>query len=272
MGDEKPRCGEDLRAGQRAAVRALVRRWWLSGAIVAVAAVALWVAIAGPAAVHRSGTGEQAAGQSGVWREPQARSLDRPPPAAAVEEQQAAPLGRVAAAEPDVPWRGARQPRVRLVLFSDYECPVCLVFHGVVVQAAARYPDEVRLEMRQDPLPSHRQAALAAEAALAASGQGRFWEMHDQLLRQDRGLDRAALEEYARRAGLQLVRFLAALDQHELRPAVDRDVRLAVDLRIASVPTLLVVAADGDAGERLAGARGLDEVVAAIERALGGKR
>ena len=47
------------------------------------------------------------------------------------------------------------------------------------------------------PLPFHPNAKPAAEAAMAADEQGKFWEMHDKLFANQQALDRAALEKYA---------------------------------------------------------------------------
>ena len=55
-------------------------------------------------------------------------------------------------------------------------------------------------------------APLAAEAAVAAEAQGKFWEMHDKLFANQQALDRAGLEKYAQEIGLDMGKFKAALD------------------------------------------------------------
>src|SRR2546427_2173698 len=45
----------------------------------------------------------------------------------------------------------------------------------------AKHPGDIRLVFKQFPLDTHSQAGVAAEAALAAHAQGKFWPMHDIL-------------------------------------------------------------------------------------------
>ena len=69
------------------------------------------------------------------------------------------------------------------------------------------------------PLPFHDKAHLAAEAALAANEQGKFWEMHDKLFANQQALDRPNLEKYAEELGLNMAKFKAALDTGKFKDA-----------------------------------------------------
>src|SRR5262249_55874959 len=69
--------------------------------------------------------------------------------------------------------------------------------------------------------PVNPQAHLAAEAALAAGEQGKFWEMHDRLFQHQQALDRSSLERYAAELGLDQGRFQAALDSRRYREQVN---------------------------------------------------
>ena len=57
----------------------------------------------------------------------------------------------------------------------------------------------------------HRSAGLAAEAAVAAAEQGKFWAFHDLVFGDFGHLARRDLERFAQAAGLDLARFRAAL-------------------------------------------------------------
>ena len=57
------------------------------------------------------------------------------------------------------------------------------------------------------PLPFHDHAREAAEAAQAAHAQGKFWAMHDKLFENNKALDRASLDTYAKAVGLDMARF-----------------------------------------------------------------
>lgn len=83
---------------------------------------------------------------------------------------------------------------VELIEFGDYQCPACGSQHEIL--NAVDMP--VGLVYLQYPLPIHPEASRAAAAAVCASFQGSFVEMHDELFRVFRaneGRDWAALAE-----------------------------------------------------------------------------
>src|SRR5689334_3962749 len=97
---------------------------------------------------------------------------------------------------------GPANAKVQIVEFSDFQCPFCSQAAGVVHQIREKYGDKVRFTFRQFPLPMHPNAKEAAEAALAAGTQGKFWEFHDRLFKNQNKLDRAGLEAHAKETGL----------------------------------------------------------------------
>jgi protein-disulfide isomerase len=78
--------------------------------------------------------------------------------------------------------RGPADAPVTLVEYGDFQCPYCGEAYPVVNDLLDRFGDQLRFVFRHMPLPDlHPRAPFAAEAAEAASAQGRFWEMHDRL-------------------------------------------------------------------------------------------
>ena len=78
--------------------------------------------------------------------------------------------------------RGPADARVTLITFSDYQCPYCIRSEAVLADVLAKYPKDVRLVHRHFPLDQiHPFARPAAEAAMCADAQGRFWEFHDAI-------------------------------------------------------------------------------------------
>ena len=86
-----------------------------------------------------------------------------------------------------------------------------------------KYPKDVRIGFRQQPLPFHNHAMEAAEASMAANAQGKFWEMHDKMFANQGALDRVSLERYATELGLDMNRFKADLDGNRYKSAVEAD-------------------------------------------------
>src|SRR5438034_8565405 len=94
--------------------------------------------------------------------------------------------------------KGPKKAPVTIVEFSDFQCPFSARATATVDQLFKEYIGEIRFYFRHSPLPFHTDAHLAAEAALAAESQGKFWEMHDKLYANSRDLQREDLDKYAR--------------------------------------------------------------------------
>src|ERR1700730_11132086 len=83
--------------------------------------------------------------------------------------------------------RGPETAPVTLVEYGDYECPSCGQAHPIIKEIQRRWGDRLCFVFRNFPLSqSHPHAQHAAEAAEAAAGQGKFWEMHDTSLSSSR--------------------------------------------------------------------------------------
>jgi RNA polymerase sigma factor (sigma-70 family) len=160
------------------------------------------------------------------------------------------------------PFLGEAGAPLTLSVFTDFQCPFCWRYAARLQSLAELYPGQVRIEIRNMPLPFHGQAELAAEAALAAQAQGKFWPMHDELFAHQTSLDREHIRQMAAKIGLDVARFEQALDSGSERARVQRDIDLAKKLGINGVPSTVV----GD--ELVVGARPLEELVRVVDRAL----
>lgn len=78
--------------------------------------------------------------------------------------------------------RGPENTAVTILIYSDYQCPMCALVAASLEHVRQARPEEVRLVFRHLPLTGdHDKAALAIQAVEAAGMQGKFWEMHDLL-------------------------------------------------------------------------------------------
>ena len=82
--------------------------------------------------------------------------------------------------------RGPAAASVTLLYYCDFQSAECELFNRVLDRLVALHPDDLRVVMRPFPIPASVVAALdksesAAEAALAAGVQAKFWEMRDTL-------------------------------------------------------------------------------------------
>jgi protein-disulfide isomerase len=117
--------------------------------------------------------------------------------------------------------RGPSLAPVTIVEYGDFECPTCRAAEPAVRMVLERSPNAVRLIYRHFPIESaHPHALMAAEAAEAAAAQGKFWQMHDLLMREGARLNRPALDQYAADISLDLPQFKASLDDEIYRQRV----------------------------------------------------
>jgi len=102
------------------------------------------------------------------------------------------------------------------------------------------YPGKIRLVVKNYPYQYRDYSHLAAEASLAARDQGKYWEMHDLLLKRSPTLDRGSLIKYARELGLDVKKFAEALDGKRHARDIERDKKLAVDMDLFNTPTFFI--------------------------------
>ena len=158
-------------------------------------------------------------------------------------ERANAPLSQELAtrqASGDAPGFGPADAKVTIVEYSDFECPFCGRAAEVVEKVKEKYGQKVRFVFRQFPLGMHENAPLAAEAALAAHAQGKFWPLHDILFENQRSLDRASLEGFAEKAGLDVAKFKKALDDHTYAAAVESDKKLGDEAGVSGTPSMFI--------------------------------
>jgi protein-disulfide isomerase len=139
------------------------------------------------------------------------------------------------------PTRGASDAKVTLVEFADYQCPFSAQAEGLVRQVLAAYPKDVRLVYKQFPLASiHPQATSAARAAVAAGRQGRYWEMHDLLFKNQRQLSPEMYVALAQKLQLDVTQFQQDVDSAEVVAQVTQEMREGKGVEVAGTPTLFV--------------------------------
>lgn len=137
--------------------------------------------------------------------------------------------------------RGNDDAAVTIVEYSDFQCPACKYFYGIMSRLEEEKGGTVRVVFRHFPLPQHVRARLAALAAEAAGAQGKFWEMHDLLFeRQDEWSSDGYAETmvgYAGMIGLDTDRFMADMQRQELAAKIDRDIATGKKQDIVGTPT-----------------------------------
>jgi protein-disulfide isomerase len=174
----------------------------------------------------------------------------------------AAPEGKADVKLGDAPVKGSSSAPVTLIAFSDFQCPFCSRAVPVLKQLEDDYKGKLRIAFKQLPLPFHDKAHLAAEAALAANEQGKFWQYHDKLFANQQNLDRPSLEKYAEELGLNMSKFKAALDSGKYKDKVDADAKEGAAVGATGTPTFFIN------GTRVVGAQPVDKFKSVIDDEL----
>jgi protein-disulfide isomerase len=137
--------------------------------------------------------------------------------------------------------QGSDRARVVVVEYGDFECPGCKVAATTPALLMERFPSQVHFIFRHFPLEdAHPHALLAAEASEAAGAQGKFWQMHDVMFRNQGHLKSANLHHYASELGLDMARYVAEMDDHIYLQKVREHIAGGRLSHIRATPTFFV--------------------------------
>jgi len=150
------------------------------------------------------------------------------------------------------PVQGDSEAPLVIVEYTDYQCPFCARHANAVLPLIKKeYVDtgKVRYVARDFPLPFHKQAGKAGEAAHCAGDQGKYWEMHDQLFDNQKALAEEQLVGYAGNAGLDAAEFKRCLDSGKYADKVAQNIAEARKADINGTPSFVIGYPGAGAGE-----------------------
>jgi protein-disulfide isomerase len=140
----------------------------------------------------------------------------------------------------DSPWTGAKNAKVTIVEFSDFQCPFCQRAEPTLQKILETYKGEVKLVWRNEPLSFHPNALPAAKAAMAAHKQGKFWEMHALMFQHQNELSEANYEQWAKQIGLDLARWRKDKESPEVAAAIAADARYGTQVGADGTPAFFI--------------------------------
>jgi protein-disulfide isomerase len=166
--------------------------------------------------------------------------------------------------------QGSESARVWVVEVSDFQCPYCRMWHDSSYASLVRdyvSTGKVRLAYLNYPLQMHVNALPAAEAAMCASAQSKFWPMHDALFTSQEKWEQLSnpttfFDSLATSIGVDHAQWSECVSKHLARALIDADRSRSQQRGVESTPSFFV----GD--EAIAGAQPYSVFRAAIERAL----
>jgi protein-disulfide isomerase len=144
---------------------------------------------------------------------------------------------------------GADSAKITIFEFSDFQCPFCGQFEHdtfAAVDSAFIRTGRARLIYFNLPLPVHTNAWAAAEAAMCASAQGKFWPVHQRIFADQKAWSAAdrpgpLLEGYAREAGVDLTAFRGCTADDRVARMLVQDISFAIGHGVGSTPTFVLL-------------------------------
>ncbi|HEV3245151.1 MAG TPA: thioredoxin domain-containing protein [Candidatus Paceibacterota bacterium] len=148
--------------------------------------------------------------------------------------------------------QGDANSKVTVIEYGDFECPACGEWEPLVEQLEQQYDNRVEFVFRNFPLYQiHPFAKIGAQAAEAAALQGKYWQMHDLLYKNqaewtaDTTLQPADVVSkffngYAQSLGLNVSQFDTDINSSAVIARVQRDIDSGDAAQINHTPTFFV--------------------------------
>jgi protein-disulfide isomerase len=160
---------------------------------------------------------------------------------------------------------GPKDALVTIVEFFDYQCPYCRRVQATLDELLTRYPKDLRLVLRQNPLPFHARALPAANLALEAraeKGEAGFFDANRGLFDDKRGLEDADLLTLGKDLKLDSKKVALAISQNTHAAEIEADADIASDFKASGTPYFFIN------GLRLSGAQPLENFVTVVDAQL----
>ena len=163
------------------------------------------------------------------------------------------------------PVLGDANAPITLIEYSDFQCPFCARAEATVKQLLKNYPGKIKLVYKNFPLSNHDDAFIAAEAGFCAQEQSqeKFWQLHDIMFADPRGLNLQGLVSKAKSIGLDLVQFESCVKNSKFGLKVNKDLAEGSRFGVNSTPAFFIN------GKMLLGAQPYDAFKKIIDEELG---
>ena len=142
--------------------------------------------------------------------------------------------------------KGAKNPKVTIIEFSDFQCPFCSRAFKTVEDVAGKYKNDVKIVYKNLPLAFHKEAkpaALFARAVKNLYGDEKFFQLASVLYSKQNEWNTNSEEKfaaYAKEIGADWEKVKAEMTKPETEAAVSEDIREAGTHNLRSVPTFFV--------------------------------
>ena len=146
----------------------------------------------------------------------------------------------------DHPKKGAAEPLVTVVEFSEFQCPACKSFSlQVLPEMLKKYEGKMQVVFYHYPLNFHEYAlstAIVAEEVKAQKGEEAFWKFHDQIFTSQDKLSPEFLNETAKGLGVDMEKLQKVLaeEKSKHKERIDADIALGDKIGVEGTPWLYI--------------------------------
>lgn len=132
-----------------------------------------------------------------------------------------------------------------LVVYFDFECELCKIYHRNIINFVNTHPDQIRLVMRNFVIDQlHPQAQGAAAAAICAGEQGKYYEYADQLFENQKNLNNNLYMQLAQDLSLTNDQFKNCLLNDSTTEKIKTDYQEGLNLNVHGIPNTIVIFPD----------------------------
>ena len=150
------------------------------------------------------------------------------------------------------PWIGAKDPKLIINEFTDYQCFQCSKVHFFLRLLVDKYPDKIRLVHYHYPMdekfntvlvkePFHTGSGMLALLTIAAARQDKFWEANDALYAViQHGITAFNIKEFAEKLHLDADQLKKDMYSESALKQVESDIRTGLKNNIVGTPSFIV--------------------------------
>jgi protein-disulfide isomerase len=148
------------------------------------------------------------------------------------------------------PWIGARNPKLEIIEFTDYQCFQCNKMHFFLRQTMTKHPGKIRVIHRHFPMdhevnplvkePLHPGSGKLAMLTIYAAGQDKFWQMSDLLFSIARVTPNIRLRVLAEEVGLNFHKLSKSLSDRKIRNHLKKDIIDGLKLGVRGTPSFVI--------------------------------
>jgi protein-disulfide isomerase/uncharacterized membrane protein len=148
------------------------------------------------------------------------------------------------------PWIGAKNPKLIITEYTDYQCFQCKKMYFFLRQLIAQHPDKIRLIHRHYPMdhsvnpivkePFHIGSGKMALIAIHAATRNKFWQVNDLLYQMAGESDVIDVRKLAARLEMNPKTLARSVNDRDARLLLQHDILSGIKLQINGTPAFVI--------------------------------